>query len=101
MVLAIATLTGDPQDGRADGFGSNPIWLARALGVRSSLSPALPAEAGGGLVGGGSGGAARPRPVRDRPRGRSWPPWSPSSFWCWRGSASSSGGVGASGSAWA
>ncbi|MDW3847174.1 O-antigen ligase family protein [Micromonospora sp. BRA006-A] len=32
VVLAIATLTGDPQDGRADGFGSNPIWLARALG---------------------------------------------------------------------
>ncbi|WP_433496124.1 O-antigen ligase family protein [Micromonospora sp. CA-248089] len=32
VVLAIATLTGDPQDGRADGFGSNPIWLARAIG---------------------------------------------------------------------
>ncbi|WP_244166954.1 O-antigen ligase family protein [Micromonospora marina] len=32
VVLAIATLTGDPQNGRADGFGSNPIWLARALG---------------------------------------------------------------------
>ncbi len=32
VVLAIATLNGDPQDGRADGFGSNPIWLARAIG---------------------------------------------------------------------
>ena len=32
VVLAIATLAGDPQEGRADGFGSNPIWLARAIG---------------------------------------------------------------------
>ncbi|MDM4779444.1 MULTISPECIES: O-antigen ligase family protein [unclassified Micromonospora] len=32
VVLAIAALNGDPQDGRADGFGSNPIWLARAIG---------------------------------------------------------------------
>lgn len=32
LVLAVAALVGDPQDGRATGFGANPIWVARAIG---------------------------------------------------------------------
>ncbi|MEH0825571.1 MULTISPECIES: O-antigen ligase family protein [unclassified Micromonospora] len=32
-VLAVAALTADSQDGRSAGFGSNPIWLGRAIGV--------------------------------------------------------------------
>ncbi|MEV4816300.1 O-antigen ligase family protein [Micromonospora tulbaghiae] len=33
LVLAVAALTGDSEGGRASGFGSNPIWLARAVGA--------------------------------------------------------------------
>ncbi|MDO3705942.1 O-antigen ligase family protein [Micromonospora sp. C28SCA-DRY-2] len=32
VVLALAALAGDAQNGRSGGFGSNPIWLARAIG---------------------------------------------------------------------
>ncbi|SCE70796.1 O-antigen ligase [Micromonospora coriariae] len=32
VVLALAALVGEPQGDRSGGFGSNPIWLARAIG---------------------------------------------------------------------
>ncbi|SBT67608.1 O-antigen ligase [Micromonospora sediminicola] len=32
LVLAVAALVGDPENGRATGFGANPIWVARAIG---------------------------------------------------------------------
>ncbi|MBQ1075059.1 O-antigen ligase family protein [Micromonospora sp. C31] len=33
VVLAVAALASGARDGRAAGFGSNPIWLARAIGL--------------------------------------------------------------------
>ncbi|MBF5030957.1 MULTISPECIES: O-antigen ligase family protein [unclassified Micromonospora] len=32
LVLAVAAMTGESEAGRASGFGSNPIWLGRAIG---------------------------------------------------------------------
>ncbi|MBM0225778.1 MULTISPECIES: O-antigen ligase [Micromonospora] len=33
VILAVAALTAGDSGGRSDGFGSNPIWLARAIGA--------------------------------------------------------------------